>query len=511
MSLASARSRAIHGAAALAVAAETHIANGLPGFTIVGLPEAAVRESRDRVRSAVQNSGYEFPQRRITVNLAPGDIPKEGTRFDLAIAVGILAASGQVPAAALAASEFVAELALDGALRPARACVATALASAADGHDLFVGPDDAATASLVDGAQVYAAPSLAAVGRHLSGVEPLARAAPSPPPANVPAPPDLADVIGQPRARRVLEIAATGGHNLLLSGPPGTGKSMLAARLPGILPPLSEADAMAAAAVQSVAGFAPSPASWRRPPYRAPHHSASAAALVGGGRPPRPGEISLAHLGVLFLDELPEFDRRALEALREPLETGTINIARAGARCSYPARFQLVAAMNPCPCGYSGDPVIACRCSDERIRRYRSRVSGPLGERIDLHLEMARHTRALIEHASGAAESSAAVAARVQRRRERQRERQGCNNAALSGAALERHCRLAPESAALLATAAERYALSARGYHKTLRVARTLADMAERDDIAPDDVAEAVGLRGHDRSGDGLGYNRSSG
>ncbi len=498
MTLAIAYSRCILGSEALLVSVETHLSNGLPSFTIVGLAETAVRESRDRVRSAILNSGFEFPQRRITVNLAPGDVPKEGTRFDLAIAIGILAASGQLPATALATIELVGELALDGALRPTRASLAAALATAADGRELITGADDAATASVVDSACVRAAPHLRAVVAHLSGAQRLPQAVPAANPTVPVSSPDLADVVGQLRARRALEIAAAGAHNLLMVGPPGTGKSMLAARLPGILPPLSEAEALAAATVQSIAGQRTDPRRWRERPFRAPHHSCSAAALVGGGRIPRPGEISLAHHGVLFLDELPEFDRRALEALREPLESGRVTVARAAAGAVFPAAILLVAAMNPCPCGHDGDPQIACRCTPERIARYRGRVSGPLADRIDIHLDVPRE-REVFESIAARGESSAAVAARVAACRERQHQRQGVTNATLPIAALDRHCPLHADARTLLRQASERLALSARGYHKTLRLARTIADLDAADRIGAEHVGEAIGLRRRDR------------
>ena len=499
MSIAIAHSRCIHGSDALSISVETHISNGLPSFTIVGLPETAVRESRDRVRSAILNSGFEFPQRRITVNLAPGDIPKEGTRFDLAIGVGILAASGQLPTLPLTGAEFVAELALDGRLRPVRASLAAALACAAAGRELIVGHEDAAIACLIEDACVRAADNLGAVSQHLMGAALLPRVSAPPPSSNAALLPDLADVIGQPRARRALEVAASGGHNLLLLGPPGTGKSMLAARLPGILPPLNDLEAMSSAAVHSIAGLAPDPKRWRHRPFRAPHHSCSAAALIGGGRVPRPGEISLAHNGVLFLDELPEFDRRALEALREPLELGQVTVARAAAVVIYPAELQLVAAMNPCPCGYDGDPRIECRCTPERIHRYRGRVSGPLAERIDIHLEMPRQAFDFAGSGAAQEESSAVVAARVKRFRDHQIRRQGRLNAALQGSDINRHCALSDDARTLLTTAGEQLAMSARGYHKVIKLARTLADMDNARTLATSHVAEAIGFRTLDR------------
>jgi len=498
MSFAIAHSRCIHGGDALAVRVEAHIANGLPTFGLVGLPETAVRESRDRVRSAIVNSGFEFPQRRITVNLAPGDIPKEGTRLDLAIALGILGASGQIPAAPLAGLELAAELALDGTLRSVRATLAAAMAAAAAGRELIVSEADAPTAALARAATVRAGASLAAVAAHLAGAALLPRAA-APPPATPSPGADLGDVVGQRRARRALEVAAAGGHNLLLIGPPGTGKSMLAQRLPGILPPLSEEQALASAALHSIAGLPVDTRTWRTRPFRAPHHSASAVALVGGGRVPRPGEISLAHQGVLFLDEMPEFDRRCLEALREPLECGQVSIARAAGSVTFPAAFQLVAAMNPCPCGYDGDSRIECRCTPDRIARYRGRVSGPLAERIDMHVEVARQEIDPARFGGADGEPSAAVRARVAAARELQHTRQGCCNAELDVAALKRYCALDDSGRALLARAAERLALSARSYHKVLRLARTIADLDGDTAVTNAHLAEALGYRMLDR------------
>jgi len=492
MSLATVYSRALSGTQAPQVSVEVHVANGLPAFNIVGLPEAEVRESRERVRAALATSRFEFPQRRITVNLAPADLPKESGRFDLPIAIGILAATAQVPAKLLAQLELAGELALNGELRAVRGALAMALATRQSGRAFVVPAASAAEASLAPGAEVLGAHALLEVCAHLCGREPLARW-PRQVPQEDPAGPDLRDVKGQLQARRALEIAAAGGHSLLMSGPPGTGKTLLATRLPGILPAMLDDEAVESAAILGlVRGF--EPAKFAARPFRSPHHSASAAALVGGGSTPRPGEISLAHHGVLFLDELPEFDRDVLEVLREPMESGRITISRAARQCDFPARFQLVAAMNPCPCGYLGDARGQCRCTPNEVIRYRNRLSGPFLDRIDLHVDVMPLSPDELATAPPG-EPSAGVRERVRNARQRQLARQSCANAFLHGDALDAHCVLATEAARLARQAAASLNLSARAYHRLLRVSRSIADLAGASDIAAAHLAEAVQYR----------------
>ena len=499
MTLAVVHSRAQIGMEAPPVTVEVHLANGLPNLSIVGLPEAAVKESKDRVRAALQNARFEFPARRITINLAPADLPKEGGRFDLPIAIGILAASGQIPHRDLDRYEFIGELALTGKLRPVLGALTVALEARQSERVLILPAANALEAALAVGGDVRGAKHLLEVTAHFNGGSLLARQEAKIPQPDASEVPDLRDVKGQHQARRALEIAAAGGHSLLMIGPPGAGKTMLASRLPGILPQLDDDEALEAAAIQSVHKRF-SLKHWKQRPFRAPHHTASAVALVGGGSHPRPGEISLAHHGVLFLDELPEFNRHVLEVLREPLESGAITVSRAARQAEFPARFQLVAAMNPCPCGYYGDASGRCRCTPDKVNQYRSRISGPLLDRIDIHIEVPAVPReVLLDRATRTSESSEEVRARVELTRARQRHRNGCHNAALTNQQIESACRLDESGRQLLEQAMDRLGFSARAYHRILKVARTIADLAAEEFIRPAHVAEAVQYRCLDR------------
>jgi magnesium chelatase family protein len=495
MSLAVVHARAMLGISAPAVTVEVHLSGGLPSLSIVGLPEAAVRESKDRVRSALINSGFDYPQRRITINLAPADLPKEGGRYDLAIALGILAASKQLPPESLAGWEVLGELTLAGEIRPVRGVLPAAIVCRDLDHALLVPRLNGAEAALVQGCDVRVADHLLQVCSALRGDSTLELALAVPPPA-VSGLPDLMEVKGQYQARRALEVAAAGSHNLLFSGPPGSGKSMLAARLPGLLPVLGEQERLEVAAVYSVAGCAIDTVGHGSRPFRNPHHTASAVALVGGGSQPRPGEISLAHQGVLFLDELPEFPRTVLDVLREPLETGEILISRAASQMLFPARFQLLAAMNPCPCGYFGDPSGRCRCTPDQIQRYQGRISGPLLDRFDMQLNVkALDPAQLLDPASGQGEASGVVAERVAAAMLVQQMRQGRPNRDLGAAELDQVCGLAAAQRDLLVNAATKLGLSARACHRILRVARTLADLAAEERVGEAQLLEALSFR----------------
>jgi magnesium chelatase family protein len=478
------------------VTVEVHLANGLPNFTIVGLPEAEVKESKDRVRAALQNCQFEFPARRITVNLAPADLPKESGRFDLPIALGILAASGQIPSAKLAEYEYAGELALTGEIRAIRGALAMTYRAANCGRSFILPAVNAPEAALVENATVYPAQSLLQVAAHLSGRDALTRYIPD---NKIVEPhyPDMREVKGQAQSKRALEIAAAGSHSVLMSGPPGTGKSMLAARFPGILPEMTQEEALESAAMQSIGGMF-EVANWKRRPYRAPHHTASAVALVGGGSNPRPGEISIAMHGVLFLDELPEFDRGVLEVLREPMESGRITISRAARRADFKAQFQLVAAMNPCPCGYLGHFNGKCRCTPDQVARYRAKISGPLLDRIDIQIEVpAVPQEDLLKQSDG--ESSSVIKARVEAARQRQLTRQGKPNALLTVSEIDTFCAPDTKSEALLRQAITRLNLSARAYHRVLKVARTIADLEGCDAIQINHIAEAIQYRRMDK------------
>ncbi len=502
MSLAVLYSRALSGMDAPEVVVEVHLANGLPSFTIVGLPEAEVKESKDRVRAAIQTAQFEFPARRITVNLAPADLPKESGRYDLPIALGILAASGQIPKESLINYEIAGELALTGELRPIRGALAmtyhmvhtqTKQENSAQNKRAFILPHlSAQEASLVKDAIIYPANTLLEVCAHLSRHTELKQFESTAVFQLLPYL-DFNEVKGQSQAKRALEIAAAGGHSVLMSGPPGTGKSMLAGRFAGILPSMTESEALESAAIQSLNGNYKLE-NWKRRPFRSPHHTASGVALVGGGGIPRPGEISLAHHGVLFLDELPEFDRKVLEVLREPLESGHITISRAARQADFPAKFQLLAAMNPCPCGYLGHFNNKCRCTPDNVTRYKAKISGPLLDRIDLHIEVPALKENELTSATNS-ENSGIIRTRVENARELQLKRQGKANFELGSLEIDAFCQPDDAGMTLLKTAISRLNLSARAYHRILKVARTIADLAGDATIKPNQIAEAVQYR----------------
>ena len=500
MSIAITHSRAQVGIQAPLVTIEVHITRGLPSLSIVGLPEAAVKESKDRVRSAIINNHFEFPLGRITINLAPADLPKEGARFDLPIALGILAASGQIPKETLKQYEFAGELALTGELRAVKGMLPFTHACSQQKHTLILPAQNAEEAALVSNVNIYPATHLMDVCLHINGNEQIPLHINKTVVNNISHEFDFSDVRAQNHAKRALEVAAAGGHNLIMIGPPGTGKTMLAERLPGILPPMTELQALESAAVTSISNQEFDPKKWKQRPIRHPHHTASGVALVGGGSQPRPGEISLAHHGVLFLDELPEFDRRVLEVLREPLESGRIVISRAANQAEFPAQFQLIAAMNPCPCGYLGDTGGRCHCTEDQVNRYRQKISGPLLDRIDIHIEVAKVVKEVFRQSCDTnTEDSHTVQQRVAKAHQLQINRSEKANHKLTNKEVNKFCKINDTGSKLLDTAVTRLGLSARAIHRILKVARTIADLAGAQSIELAHLSEAISYRRLDR------------
>lgn len=503
MQLATLFTRALNGIDAAPVTVEVHLSNGLPAFSIVGLPEAAVRESKDRVRAAIINSNFDFPARKITVNLAPADLPKDGGRYDLPIALGILAASGQIDKSVLNQYEFHGELALSGALRKITGSLPIALAAQKNHKKLILPNHSAKEAALIGDAEIYSANDLLSVCQHLQALDrlPFAKSNEENNTESkiIPSFADMQDVRGQHHARRALEIAAAGRHNMIMIGPPGTGKSMLASRLPGILPPMTTAQALESASINSISHQGFKLEQWGTRPFRSPHHTASGVALVGGGSKPSPGEISLAHQGVLFLDELTEFDRHVLDVLREPMETGTITISRAARQADFPARFQLIAAMNPCPQGYSCDGKKLCQCTVQQQLKHRSRISAPFLDRIDIHIEVPRMTNEKLTNNTSQSESSQQIRQRVYQAYQRQQKRGPRCNAELKVKEIEIFCILKTKEKLLLEKAMEKLNLSARAYHRILKLARTIADIENSNDIEMPHLTEAISYRSLDR------------
>ncbi len=499
MQLATLYTRALNGINAAEVTVEVHLSNGLPAFSIVGLPEAAVRESKDRVRAAIINSGFEFPARKITVNLAPADLPKDGGRYDLPIALGILAATGQIDKTQLDKYEFHGELALSGLLREVTGSLPVALAAQQNDKKLIMPVKSAKQAALIEHAEIYSADNLLSVCQHLQGLIQLPFAATTSEQNFIDNTLDMSDIRGQHHTRRALEIAAAGRHNMLMIGPPGTGKSMLASRLPGILPPMSTQQALESASINSISHQGFDLQQWKKRPFRSPHHTASGVALVGGGSKPSPGEISLAHQGVLFLDELTEFDRHTLDVLREPMETGSITISRAARQADFPARFQLIAAMNPCPQGYSCDGKTLCRCTPQQQLKHRNRISAPFLDRIDIHIEVPRIDKHALDTNAAKGESSERIRQRVYNVYQQQIKRGPHFNAELSVKEIETFCVLKENEKKLLDKAMDRLKLSARAYHRILKLARTIADIEDSLNIEMPHLTEAISYRSLDR------------